>query len=221
MTQFGHETLSDPQRFAAVGDYEAFVAEDWLHPRGSDNAQAHVRGKLSEEAREAAEALRSGDPARIVDEVGDFLWTATANGLNVGLALEDSLRRELGANQVGEAQIAISDIDKLALGLIPDEPVDAMAGWIIYLGYYLGKAAKQWRILGPLIDQESEPQTFADTWILLKRDRTRDGLTQALLVASAVTQRFAGRTLTDVFEHNARKLDGRKRRGDAITTRPK
>lgn len=213
MNQLGPELLVNAQRFTHLEDYEAFVQQDWLYPVGTDEAQHHVRGKLAEEAREAAEAVTTHDPQRIVDELGDFLWTADANALNVGISLQESLRHELRPDQIGGGFIGTDRIDMLALELIPDEPIVIMAGWITYLGHYLGKAAKQWRNLSPLL--EVGPP---DPWIELKRLRAYDGLTQALLVTSAVAQRHAGSTLADVMHSNAAKLNERKKTTEPITT---
>jgi hypothetical protein len=153
-----------------------------------------------------------------LDELGDFLWTTCANGLNAGIALEQALRHELSPDQLGDGSITVAQIDKLALELVAEEPLDVMAEWIAYLGSYLGRASKQWRNLGPLIDPEAQPQGFSDAWILMKRNRTYDGLTQAVLATSVCAQRFAGASLSDVMDHNAAKLRARKLSGKPLTT---
>ncbi|HEY1645076.1 MAG TPA: MazG nucleotide pyrophosphohydrolase domain-containing protein [Candidatus Saccharimonadales bacterium] len=221
MNQLNPETVGNTPEFTNLKDYEVFVRQDWLYGNGTDEAQLHVRGKLEEEAREAAEAIKSEDPLRIIDELGDFLWTADASALNVGITFEESLRHELRPDKIGEGSIDVSLIDQLALELIPEESANEMAGWVNYLGHYLGKASKQWHNLSPLVDQASDPQNFSDAWILLKRDRTFDGLTQALLVTSAIAQRHAGKSLADIMQHNADKLQARQLSGSAVTTLPK
>lgn len=198
--------------------FEKWVAQDWVYESGSDEAQVHVRGKLDEESAELAEVLASSNREEILSELGDFLWTATANGLNVGITSSDALRHELRTDQVGTEAITFDQIDKLALELMPDLPVDQMEGWVKYLGHYLGKAAKQWRNLSPLIDTEAKPQNFSEAWIQLKRLRAYDALTQSVLITSALAQRYAGATISDVVASNIAKLQNRKASGRPITS---
>jgi NTP pyrophosphatase (non-canonical NTP hydrolase) len=198
--------------------FETWVSQDWVYESGSDEAQVHVRGKLDEESAELAEVLASSNREDILSDLGDFLWTATANGLNVGITSFDALRHELRTDQVGTEAITFDQIDKLALELMPDLPVDQMEGWVKYLGHYLGKAAKQWRSLSPLIDTEAKPQNFSEAWIQLKRLRAYDALTQAVLITSALAQRYANATISDVVVNNVEKLQNRKAAGLPMTS---
>lgn len=198
--------------------FDTWVAQDWVYDRGSDEAQVHVRSKLREESTELAEVLVSNDRKEIVSELGDFLWTATANGLNVGITSSDALRHELRSDQVGEEAIAFERIDQLALELMPDLPVDQMVGWVKYLSHYLGKAAKQWKNLSPLIDTEATSQNFSEAWIQLKRLRAYDALTQSVLITSALAQRYADATMSDVIANNVEKLQNRKASGLPVTS---
>lgn len=121
---------------------------------------------------------------------------------------------------MGAGPIKLDRIDELALDLVPSDPVDEMADWIGHIGYYLGKSAKQWHALSPLIDPDSPPEGFADAWILLKRGRTYDGLNQAVLLTSALAQRFGKATIAEVMNQNALKLLRRKQEGKPITKLP-
>ena len=211
------ETLGNtPMNY--LEQFEIWVAQDWVYESGSDEAQLHVRGKLDEESAELAEVLASSNRAEIVSELGDFLWTATANGLNVGIPSSDALRHELRPDQIGTEPITFDQIDKLALELIPDLSVEQMEGWVKYLGHYLGKAAKQWRNLSPLIDTKAKPQSFSEAWIQLKRLRAYDALTQSVLITSALAQRYAGAAISDVIANNVEKLQNRKASGLPITS---
>lgn len=218
MTELSPEARNPQPNFETLNDYESWVIQDWLYERGTDNAQLHVRGKLKEESHEIADALRNGKSEDILDELGDFLWTASANALNVDISLEQCLRREISADLLGEGAVTPELIDELSLRLIPEENADVMAGWLSYLGHYLGKASKQWRNLRGSIDHDAQPQNFSEAWTLLKRARTYDGLAQSILVTSAVAQRFGGKSLHDVMVHNARKLETRKLNGEPVTS---
>lgn len=198
--------------------FEAWVSQDWVFARGSDEAQFHVRSKLREESTELAEVLASNDRQEIVSELGDFLWTATANGLNVGITSSDALRHELGSDQIGIETITLDRIDELAIELMPDLPVDQMADWIKYLSRYLGKAANQWRNLSPLINTDTQPQNLLEALIQLKLLRTYDAIAQSVLITSALAQRHAGATITDVVNGNVEKLQNRKVSGLPITS---
>lgn len=198
--------------------FETWVAQDWVYKNGSDEAQLHLRRKLDEESTELAGVLASSNHNEIISELGDFLWTATANGLNVGITSLDALRHELRSYQIGTETIAFALIDKLALETIPDLPVEQMEGWVKYLGHYLGKSAKQWRNLSPLIDTEAKPQNFSEAWIQLKRLRVYDALTQSVLITSALAQRHAGVTISDAIASNVDKLKNRKASGLPITS---
>jgi phosphoribosyl-ATP pyrophosphohydrolase len=212
------EGIVDSVEISTLEGFDSWVAQDWLFDRGSDEAQVHVRGKLREEANELAEVLTSNHRSNILDELGDFLWTANANGLNSGITSCDSLRHELREDQIGIGPISLDRIDKLALELIPDLPADQMEGWVKYLGHYLGKAAKQWRVLSPSIDIDAKPQNFAEAWTLLKRARTYDALTQSVLITSALAQRYADTTLSGVIIRNVNKLKSRKAAGLPVTS---
>ncbi|HEX8226403.1 MAG TPA: hypothetical protein VF572_00880 [Candidatus Saccharimonadales bacterium] len=51
MSEYAHapEVLTP---ITTLGEYEAYVATNWIHPIGSYKAQKHVRAKLQEEAAE-------------------------------------------------------------------------------------------------------------------------------------------------------------------------
>lgn len=212
------ESLSAPAKITTLENFEAWVAQDWIYIRGSDAAQEHVRRKLDEETKELVEALQSTDREEIVSELGDFLWTSAANGLNAGITCTDALRHELRSDQIGEEAISLNRIDDLALQLMPDLPLNEMVGWVNYLGHYLGKAAKQWRNLNPLINIEAQPNNFSEAWIQLKRQRAYDGLTQSVLISSALAQRHVGVGISEVIAKNVNKLQARKLAGLPITS---
>lgn len=214
------EALSSETSISTLEQYQAWASTDWLYEPDSDEAQLHARAKFEEEATELTEAMLSGNEEDVVSELGDVLWTATANGQNCGITLEDSIRHELSPDYFDEDSISLGRIDELALELIPEETAEDMASWVKYMAHYVGKAAKQWRNLSPEIDPDKQPETFADAWILLKRARARDGLTQTVLLCSAIAQRFAGKTLQDVVDCNVEKLSARKAAGQPMTKLP-
>ncbi|MDB5181968.1 MAG: MazG nucleotide pyrophosphohydrolase domain, partial [Candidatus Saccharibacteria bacterium] len=183
------EALSPDVPITTLEQYQAWASQDWLYDLGSDQAQLHARAKLEEEASELVEALTAGDNDEIISELGDVLWTATANGQNCGITLADSMRHELSPDYFADESITLAQIDELALELIPEELPRVMANWVNYMAHYVGKAASQWSNLSPEIDPDKQPESFSDAWILLKRERARDGLTQTVLLCSAISQR--------------------------------
>lgn len=221
MNYLGPELHRQNVQLLTLSKYSEWVGREWLYNKGTDEAQFHVRKKLTEEKHEAAEAILSGDSDRIVDEIGDFLWTATANAMNVGITLDECLRHELSRDFFDEDIITLKKVDELALQLIPDESPEIMAAWVDYIGYYLGKAAKQWKNLSPYVTTGIVSESFTDPWIRLKKARTYDGLAQAILISSAITQRMAGKTIADVFLNNVSKLEDRVHRGVPIASRVK
>jgi hypothetical protein len=65
---------------------------------------------------------------------------------------------------------------------------------------------------------EAKPQNFSDAWIQLKRLRAYDALAQSVLLTSALAQRYAGATISDVVRANVEKLQNRKTSGLPITS---
>jgi NTP pyrophosphatase (non-canonical NTP hydrolase) len=214
------ESVVSPAPFTTLEQYQEWASQDWLYDHGSDEAQLHARAKLREEASEFAEAIADGNSDEIISELGDVLWTATANGQNCGISLEAGLRHELSAEYFSDEPITLEQVDSLAQELIPDETPEELADWVIAMARYIGKAAMQWRNLSPLIDTDKNPETFSDAWILLKHAQTTDGLTQTVLLCSAIAQRVADKKIEDVIACNIEKLYARKAAGLPITMLP-
>lgn len=215
------ETYPESFTFTTVEAYQAWAATDWLFVLGSDAAQTHVRAKFNEEVDELVVALSDNDEEGILGELGDVLWTATGCAFNSGTGLEESIRHELSSEFFEDGPLTTSQIDRIALEVIPDVPTDAMADWLLYLSRYLGKASKQWLRLGHLVDLEEDPQSFSDTLIRTKLARTYNGLTQTFLICSAISQRRLGKTIEEIMVHNAQKLSTRKSHGLPITKSPR
>jgi len=72
-------------RAQRVQEKASMVGFDW--ERAED-----VMGKVDEEFRELKEACRSGDPGRIADEMGDFLFSLVNLSRFLGVWPEDALR---------------------------------------------------------------------------------------------------------------------------------
>ena len=153
-------------------------------------------------------------------EAGDVLWTATASGSNCGISVERSLRTS-HPDAFRDRVIRLVDIDVLARGSLPEDP-SALNQKLAILAHSLGKASQQWHVLGPLIEPNERPSSFADAWIRLKEARAMVALSGLVLTISAIGQdRIGGITLADTMASNVAKLNTRLANGEHITKLPR
>ncbi len=214
------ELIQDHTSFNTLQEYQAWAATDWLHEPGSDEGQLHARSKLDEETTELAEAIQVHKPDEILDELGDVLWTATANAHNAGVALEDSFRYSLLEGTFDDNPISIAKIDDMSSEFVAGQTPEETSARLKYLSGYLGKAAKQWHNLSPLIDAQAQPATFSEAWIQLKAGRTKGSLVELVLICSAIAQQECSKSLQDAMKTNAQKLQARKAMGEPLTKLP-
>lgn len=212
-----HELAHNPLAFNTLRDYQQWANSDWVYKAGSDEAQQHARSKLEEESAELVKAMAEHQPEEIVSELGDVLWTASANAHNAGISLEDSFRYSLPDGSFEDSPIPVTKIDDMASEFISGQPLEEVAARLKYLSGYLGKVAKQWHNLSPPINADAQPTTFSETWIQLKAGRTKENLVEIVLICSAIGQQECSKSLQDVMEANAQKLMTRKAAGEPLT----
>lgn len=214
------ELIQNHISFITLQEYQEWAATDWLYKSGSDVGQLHARSKLDEETTELIEALKEHKPSEILGELGDVLWTATANAHNAGIALEDSFRYSFPEGTFDDNQISIAKIDDMSSEFVAGQRFEETIARLKYLSGYLGKASKQWRNLSPLIDAGAQPTTFSEAWIQLKSGRTKGSLAEIVLICSAIAQQECDKSLQAVMEANAQKLMTRKATGEPLTKLP-
>lgn len=73
------------ERARMLKDHAARIGFDWAGPEGPLD-------KFAEEIPEMREAVESGDPARILDELGDLFMVLTILARTLGIESEDALR---------------------------------------------------------------------------------------------------------------------------------
>lgn len=226
MTESFSSAETNHRHFKTLNDYESWVAENWLHPPGSDEAQLHVRAKLDEEVKELGEALEKDRSDDIKAELGDVLWTSTAVAINEGFEAK------------GEP-IFLDEIDRLARDRVWDEPVlgvlyglsseriteklkagdTAMTKQVMEsLTHQLGKAGRMAHRFADQFDySNSKHNTFGSAWLEVQQHRLVDARAQILLLASLIAQDRLQLSLADIMQANYAKLTARISSGQPIT----
>ncbi|MGZ6004578.1 MAG: MazG nucleotide pyrophosphohydrolase domain-containing protein [Candidatus Saccharimonadales bacterium] len=229
MTEHDSYTFETAQpRFQTLNDYVGWVAEDWVHTFGSDEAQLHVRSKLGEEVYELSEALDNGTPEDIKLELGDVLWTANAVALNEGftpssepISLEDLDKQAKVADiewdvPVLRALYGLSSEEvktKIASG---DPETTQMA--LSSLAGQLGKAGRMTRAMTPYTDNSpSKERTFSDGWLEVQHGRVISAVGQINLLVSLIAQNRLGVGLSEVMQANYDKISERLATGKPVT----
>jgi NTP pyrophosphatase (non-canonical NTP hydrolase) len=220
MSKIDSERPQNIPHFDTLQDYQLWASTNWLYEQGSDKAQLHARGKIAEETQELTDALSSGEPEEVLSEIGDVLWTATANAHNAGITIEESFRYTFSPESFSDDPISVNQIDEMAVDFTSDQPIEETITRLKYLAGRLGKAAKQYHNLSPLVDANAAAETFADAWILLKAARAKQSLTEIVLIASSLAQNHCGSTLQEAMMSNRRKLTARINTGLPITSLP-
>lgn len=219
-----------------LAEFEDFVATNWLHSLGSDEAQAHVRAKLEEEITELIAALENESSGAIISEMGDVLWTSAAVALNEGLTLQEAIQRSSIAAHLPKAALSLDDIDTAATTAIPTIQWDLPAVQAVYdmdasainekissgdvdmthlaLKYLAGRLGKSARILHVLSDYE-------DGWTDLHRARTTEELSELIILVSYIAQSRLGSSLSAAIADNHTKLSARVASGQPITKAPR
>lgn len=229
-------SFNDPHEipiFEALGDYEAWVRQNWLYEAGSDSAQVHISNKLREEIAEFSEALRSEAPQDILSEAGDVLWTASAVACNEGYSLERAFRVSSIGSRIASTSVDVEVVDELASTMEPivwDVPglrsyldkTDLSLHEEIMQGdseiteavlYGLAqRLAKSTRITHAL-DKIGEP----DGWTRLHEGRTVETLSQLVLLTTFAVRRKTGYGLRTIMDENFKKIEGRIARGEQVS----
>lgn len=225
---------ADSAPFATLKDYETWVALDWTHPLGSDEAQKHARAKQREEVKELGEALAGGSLEDIKFELGDVLWTSEAVAINEGFTIEEAFRESSLRDRLPEGRpLALSDIDELARTIEIDWDVPAVLAMertdikdvnkrvnegdiemtelvLGALSHQLGRSARLSRVLSP-----------ESPWAWLDEARAAEGLVQIVILISLVAQTRLQSSLADIMEANREKLAARLAQGKPVTKTPR
>ena len=232
MITFGYQPPR--QSFNNLDDYESWVANDWLYPLGSNEAQRHTRAKLEEEVVELADAFVGGSRDEIISEMGDVLWTAEAVAMNEGFMLEGAVRYSVRGEGMPADTLTLETIDNVArtTDVAWDVPVikalyglsdsEVQAGIetgddrivrlvLSSLGNELGKSARIVRVL-------PDPE---DGWTRLHEVRAAEALGQIVLLVSYLAQSRCDSTLAEVMTANHDKLAARLANKEPVTKQPR
>lgn len=208
-----------PKNSTVLSDYERWASTQWIHPRGTIDAQHHAREKLGEETKELIEAIMNGSPTDIISEAGDVLWTASATASNADITISEGLASCFPAYFSPDSPIDLQQIDSLATMLFTDIHIRDVVDYLHDGEHVLGKKASQWFTLR---DGVSSPEkTFADAWINLKRSDAVQALTRTTLLLSFIAQHYAGADLNAVLQANYQKIEQRLKTGLSVTKSPR
>lgn len=205
--------------FGHIGAYEEWAMKYWIHPPGSLEAQLHARAKLDEETDELIQAILNGNPEDVISEDGDVLWSAAASASNAGITITEVLTSAFPGYFDPKDPIDIKTVDELALMLFDDISIKDVQDYLTNDARALGKAAKQWFVLGKTVN--TPRATFADALISLKRIDAADALLNLTLLTSYVAQRYGQKGLKSVLEANYKKIEQRVQTGSAVTKQPR
>lgn len=231
MADFTPETQLLPiSPLATLGDYERFVALNWVHPFGSNEAHVHFRGKLYEEERELSAALRSGNTTDIVHEIGDLLWCSLATPANEGLGIgnlsEAPLHASLDELDRYSLEAQIEWTPRVLLGFIPfeegvtvaeveqrihDMDIESTTSVLHMLIHTIGKSSARYRTLYDPVHGHN----------LMHTNRLLVAIPQTVFLLSRIAQQHAGSNLGEVMEANKGKLFDRVKSGELVTSSPK
>ena len=228
MVEQSLETGSQSPDFTVLNDYVDWVTQNWIHELGTDEAQQHVRSKLTEETHELCEALETGNPDEILLELGDVLWTAHACALNEGFSVTSSSVPTSSIDGGAKSKDITWDVPALyALSggdpedvtvLIQSGDLETTQLVLSTLSGRLGKASRLARALQPAEQPETRDQSdYTGVWQALYYGRVTTSLSQMTLLVSLIAQHHLGVGLEQVMQANHRKISERLAKGEPVT----
>lgn len=148
------------------------------------------------------------------------MWTGTATADNGNTTIVTALHYTYPYLFTDATDILTPKIDAAVMQNAHAFTPAEIDNLLLDLQHQLGKNAKQWHFLKPLLDQDDR-RTFADAWIELKEKHTKVALADTVLLVSLIAQTMLGKTLEDVMITNHTKLSQRLASGQPITKHPR